>query len=209
MKIIILGNGGHSKVVQEMVNSLKIHKITAILDDRYEFERQENGMIYAPFSSIKRLMSKDTRAVIAVGDNFSRKKIVCTLKLRDDQYISIFHPTAVISKSAIIGNGTVVMPKSVINAEAFIGNHCIINTGSIVEHDNNIGDFSHVSPNSTLTGNVTLGEGVHIGASATIIPGISIGEWSVVGAGSTVIKNIPSYSKAVGTPTRIIKKIKS
>ncbi|WP_088012481.1 acetyltransferase [Gottfriedia acidiceleris] len=206
MEIIILGNGGHSKVVQEMITALKTHKIIAILDEKYEFEKQENGIIYAPISSIIKLMSNDTRVVIAVGDNSSRKKIVNTLKLRADQYISIFHPSAVISKSAVIGNGTVVMPKAVINAETKIGNHCIINTGSIVEHDNYIDNYSHVSPNSTLTGNVSLGEGVHIGASATLIPGISIGDWSVVGAGSTVIKNIPSYSKAVGSPTKIINK---
>ncbi|MFB7138215.1 acetyltransferase [Gottfriedia sp. NPDC056225] len=206
MKIIILGNGGHSKVIQEMVVSLKIHKIIAILDEKIEFEKKENGIIYAPFSAIKSLMAHDVKVVIAVGDNFARKKIVKTLELKDDQYISIFHPSSVISSSAIIGNGTVVMPKSVINAGAIIGSHCIINTASIVEHDNIVGNFSHVSPNSTLTGSVTLGEGVHIGASATLIPGIKIGEWSVIGAGSTVIQDIPSFSKAVGSPTRIINK---
>lgn len=204
MKIIILGNGGHSKVIQDIISSLKNHKIIAILDEKYECEKSENGIIHAPFSSIKNLMGNDVRTVIAIGDNSTRKKIVSKLKLRDEQYISIIHPSAIISESATIGNGTVVMPKSVINADAKIGSHCIINTGSIVEHDNMIGDYSHVSPNSTLTGNVTLCEGVHIGASVTLIPGIRVGEWSVIGAGSTVIQNIPSYSKAVGSPTRII-----
>lgn len=204
MKIILLGNGGHSKVIQEIISSLKVHKIIAILDEKFEYEKRDNGIIYAPFSSIKNLMENDARVVIAIGDNLSRKKIVSTLKLKEEQFISIIHPSAIISESATIGKGTVIMPKSVINADAKIGKHCIINTGSIVEHDNIIGDYSHVSPNSTLTGNVTLCEGVHIGASATLIPGIRIGEWSVIGAGSTVIQNIPSYSKAVGNPTRMI-----
>ena len=98
----------------------------------------------------------------------------------------------------------VVMPKAVINADAHIHDHCIINTGAVIEHDNLVWDYSHISPHATLTGNVTIHEGVHIGAAVTIIPGVEIGEWSIIGAGATVIHPVPSHSKAVGTPARII-----
>jgi len=207
MKVVILGNGGHSKVIQEIVSSTKKHEIIAILDDKYKFERRKKGTLYAPFSSLKKLLIENVKVVIAVGDNKERKRIAKTLNIRSNQYLSVAHSTAVISPSAKIGNGTVVMPNAVINAQARIGEHCIINTGAIIEHDNHIENYSHVSPNSTLTGNVSLGEGVHIGASATIIPGIKIGNWSIIGAGATVIENIPPNSKAVGCPARIIKKI--
>lgn len=207
MKVIILGNGGHSRVIQEMLLSIQGYEIIAILDDKYRDEEQENGVYYAPFASLQKFIAKDVKVIIAIGDNKLRKKIACSIDLKKDQYLTIVHPSAVVSHSSKIGNGTVVMPNAVINAHAEIGEHCIINTGAIIEHDNRIGDYTHVSPNATLTGNVSVEEGVHIGASATIIPGVKVGYWSIVGAGSTVLQHIPSLSTVVGCPAKIIKNL--
>ncbi|MEH7402257.1 acetyltransferase [Gottfriedia acidiceleris] len=204
MKIIIVGNGGHSKVIQEMAYSLN-HEIIAILDDKYTIEVRDNDVVFGPVNAIKKYLYDQVKVIIAIGNNELRNKIVNLLNINRDQYLSIIHPTAIVSPSAIIGNGTVVMPRTVINAGAKIGDHCIINTSSVVEHDNTIGDYSHISPNATLTGNVEIDVGVHIGAAATIIPSIKIGKWSVIGAGSTVLKNIPACSCAVGSPAKVIK----
>jgi acetyltransferase EpsM len=61
-----------------------------------------------------------------------------------------------------------------------------------------------VSPNATVCGGVTIGKGTHVGAGAIIIPEIKIGEHCVIGAGTVVINDIPSHSKVVGNPGRII-----
>lgn len=203
MRVIIIGNGGHSKVIQEMVLLLN-HEIIAILDDKYEIEKQDKGIILAPLSSLKRLLDDYTKVVIGIGDNNSRKRISKLINISKTKYLTVVHPSSVVSSSAIIGRGTVIMPKAVVNANANIGVHCIINTGAIVEHDNSINDYTHVSPNVTLTGNVSLGEGVHVGASATVIPGINVGQWAIIGAGSTVIDHIPEFKTAVGCPARIL-----
>jgi acetyltransferase EpsM len=204
MKVIVIGNGGHSKVIQEMILASR-YEVMAILDDKYENEYTKQGILYAPISTLGFLLESNVKVVIAIGNNAIRKKIVQQLDLQKDQYVSVIHPKAVISPTAKIKNGTVIMANAVINAEAKIGEHCIINTGTIIEHENEIGDYAHISPNATLTGNVSVGEGVHVGASASIIPGVEVGTWSVVGAGSTVIKNVPPNSVAVGCPTRVVK----
>ncbi len=204
MKVIILGNGGHSKVIQEMIYAQAGYQIVAILDDKYGFKSKKDGKIYAPIADLRKIMTTDMKVVIAIGDNAIRKLLSRKLLIGEEQYLTVVHPSAVVSPTATIGKGSVVMPGTYINAEATIGHQCIINTGSIVEHESTVGNFSHISPNATLAGNVSIGEGVHIGSSATIIPGMAIGSWSVIGAGSTVIKHIPSFSTAVGCPTRII-----
>jgi len=206
MNIIVLGNGGHSKVIQEMIHTQKDSRIIAVLDDKYESAYKKNRMIYAPLAYLNKIITTDTKIVVAIGNNVTRRVLSKSLFVRADQFLTVVHPSAVVSPTATIGYGTVVMPGACINAEATIGEHCIINTGAIVEHESHIGGFSHISPNATLTGNVSVGEGVHIGSSATIIPGIEIGSWSIIGAGSTVIKHIPSFSTAVGCPTRIVRK---
>ncbi|MCC2251531.1 MAG: acetyltransferase [Bacillota bacterium] len=204
MRIIIIGDGGHSKVVQEMIFAKENYHVVAILDDKYERGFQIEGVIHAPVSYLIKLLRKGTKVVIAIGDNKVRKEIVEQLPLLPKHYLSIAHPSAIVSKSATIGFGSVIMPHAIINANAEVGMYSIINTSAIVEHDSTIGDYSHVSPNATLAGNVSTGEGVHVGSSATIIPGKHLGKWSIIGAGSTVIEHIPAYSKAVGSPTRII-----
>lgn len=204
MNIVILGNGGHSKVVQDIIACDGDQKIVAILDDKYEFMTRVNGILYAPLFYVHRIIQWDVRIVLAIGDNETRRMFSRKLDVAPNQYLTVIHPTAVVSPTAVIGNGTVVMPHALINAGSIVGDHCIINTGSIVEHDNIIGNYAHISPNATCTGNVAIGVGVHIGASATIIPSVNIGHWSVVGAGSTVIEDVPAHSTAVGSPTRLL-----
>ncbi|MCA1061468.1 acetyltransferase [Rossellomorea aquimaris] len=203
MRVVIIGNGGHSKVVQEMVIR-QGYSIHAIVDDKYGSERVIDGIVYAPLNSIHKMRDKEMKVVVAIGHNMVRMHVVSKLKLPSEQYLTVIDPTAVVSNSAAVGCGTVVMPQAVINADAQIHDHCIINTGAVIEHDNSVWDYSHISPRATLTGNVTIDEGVHIGAGATVIPGMNIGEWSIIGAGATVIRSVPAYCKAVGTPARII-----
>ncbi|MGV3467187.1 MAG: acetyltransferase [Heyndrickxia sp.] len=205
MNIVIIGQGGHSKVVKELILQNKEQRIVGFLDDRYEAVKIEKNTFYGPISSYEQLLTihSNLKFVIAIGDNSIRKKIHQKLHLPDSYLITLIHPTAVISPSAKIGNGSVIMINTVINAEAEIGSHTIINTGTVVEHECIVGDYTHISPNSTLTGGVRVGEGVHIGAGSTIIPNIEIGEWSIIGAGSTVIRTIPPNSLAVGVPAKI------
>lgn len=204
MRVVIIGDGGHSKVIQEMVKSLN-YNIIAILDDKFKNNvRNVNDITYAPISELEKLLDLDVFIVVAIGNNKIRHNIVQKIKKITNNFLTVIHPRAVISPSAKIGDGTVIMPKAVVNADAIIEDHCIINTGAIIEHDNKICEFAHISPNATLAGNVEVAIGTHLGAASTVIPGIVVGSWSVIGAGSTVIRNIPSYCKAVGSPTRII-----
>ncbi|MGP4067317.1 acetyltransferase [Halobacillus sp. B29] len=204
MEIILIGDGGHSKVIQDIIIAEKKHKIIGILDEKYREIHKESEIVYGPLTKLYQFIKRDSKVLIAIGNNQIRKKIVREIKLNANQFISVIHPSAIISPSAKIAPGTVVMPNAVINANAVIHSHSIINTGAIVEHDCTIFKFSHLSPRVTLTGNVIVGEGANIGAATTAIPGVTIGEWSVIGAGATVIRDIPGYQKAVGCPAKVM-----
>jgi acetyltransferase EpsM len=206
MKIIILGDGRHSRMIQEMIYVKKEYDILAVLDDKYKQGFQLNGMIHAPISYLWRLFRKDTKVVVAIGNNKVRRKIVKKLDLPPACYASIIHPTAVISTTSRIGSGTVIMPYAEVNANTDIGMHCIIDTAAVLEYESEVGDYTHVSPNATLSGNASSGEGAQIDSSATIISGKHVGSWSVIGAGATVIEHIPAYSKTVGNPSGIIER---
>lgn len=54
---------------------------------------------------------------------------------------------------------------------------------------------------------VTIGRDCWIGGNCVIMPGVTIGNGVTVGANSVVTKDIPSYSVAVGSPAKIVKKL--
>ncbi|MGD6815520.1 acetyltransferase [Metabacillus sp. 84] len=203
--LVIIGNGGHSKVIQEMASLSDQYEVIAILDDCVTEIKMIENIVHGPSAIVNEFTQQETKFFIAIGDNSARQRVYQKLRLADHQYATLIHPSAIISQSASIGFGTAVMPNSVINADARVGSHCILNTGSIIEHDSLLHDFVHISPNSTLTGSVKIGTGVHIGASATVIPGKEIGVWTVIGAGAAVIGDIPSHCLAAGVPAKIKK----
>ncbi|MBT2616205.1 MULTISPECIES: acetyltransferase [unclassified Bacillus (in: firmicutes)] len=207
MKIVLVGEGGHSKVIKDMIDIAEGNELIGYLDDKYDRTIVKEHLFFAPLSIVSDLLEqfKDIKFIVAIGNNHIRKKVVEELNIPDSYYVSVIHPSSIISPSIKIGVGTVVMPSTVINADAKIGRHSIINTASVIEHDSEIGDFVHISPHATLTGAVKVDEGTHVGAGSTLIPNVNIGEWSVIGAGATVINNIQSHSLAVGTPAKMKK----
>lgn len=205
MKIVIIGEGGHSKVIQDMICLKKGYQVIGYLDDKYVNLSVRDSLYFGPIAAVKEVIEREKyiKFVVGIGNNQIRKSIVEKLALPIECYITLIHQTAIVSPSASIGDGTVVMANSVINANTQIGDHVIVNTGAIIEHDNLLGDFTHISPNATLTGGVQIDEGVHVGAGATIIPNLIVEEWSTIGAGATVINSVPAKCIAVGVPAKM------
>lgn len=207
MKVVIIGHGGHGKVVQDLLKAFPEHQFLGVLDDRYEYIENREGVLCGPISYADRLLQHfyDIRFINAIGNNQIRKRIVERMDVPEDLYLTLIHPTAFVSTTAVIGDGTVIMPHATVNAEATIQNHVIVNTGAIVEHDCRVESFAHLSPHATLTGAAIVEKGVHIGSNATLLPGVRVSEWAIIGAGATVISPIPPFSTAVGVPAKVIK----
>ncbi|MEH6954662.1 acetyltransferase [Neobacillus drentensis] len=205
MNIFVIGHGGHSKVVADIIRTYNEYQIVGYLDNKYEEVQIINDEFCGPIRAARQLIENftDVKFIIAIGDNKNRKSIVEELSLTFEYYTTLIHPLACISPTAKIGHGTVVMPYAVINADAVIGNHCIINSCSVIEHDSRLEDFVHLCPNSTIAGTVKIREGSCVGSGATIIPNKTIGEWTMIGAGATVIDHLPDNCLAVGTPARV------
>jgi sugar O-acyltransferase (sialic acid O-acetyltransferase NeuD family) len=142
--------------------------------------------------------------VIAVGDNRKRAQ---NFRLAIENRLlptALVHPSAVVSSSASIGRGTVIMPGVIVNAGAVIGENCIINSGAVIEHDCRIGAHAHISPRAALGGGVTVGTLAHVGIGAVVLPYATIGEESIVGAGAVVLREAPARCTVVGVPARTL-----
>lgn len=198
--VILIGGGGHAKVVIDCIRSAGGH-VMGILDDGIAVG---TDILAVPVLGKVSDYSKypEHAYVIAIGNNTIRRCIAETLRVN---WCTVIHPSAVISPYSKLGKGTVVMPKAVVNAGAEIGEHCIINTGAVVEHDNLIGDYVHISPAAILGGTVSVGERTHIGIGASIKNNISICSCCTIGAGAVVVKDITTPGTYVGVPVGRIK----
>lgn len=142
------------------------------------------------------------RAVIAIGDNATRRRL--SVQLRGIEWVTVIHPHAWIHPSVQVGAGTVVFAGAVIQPEARIGSHVIINTGATVDHECIIHDYAHIAPGAHLAGRVEIGEGAFIGIGSSVIQCCRVGAWAVIGAGAAVVRDIPGGVTAVGVPARAL-----
>lgn len=201
--LIVLGAGGHAKVVISTAHALG-YIVTALYDDLAE--KQGTVVLGAPVvGSIQQLAKNATPEAmyfIAVGDNIARKRIDSWMP--SVRWATLIHPRAWVDSSVKVGSGTLISAGVVVQPDTVIGRQCIVNTMASIDHDCHLGNFVHIAPGARLTGGVRADEGVVIGAGSTILPGVHIGAWSIVGAGAVVLEDVPSGVIVAGVPARII-----
>lgn len=135
--LLILGAGGHGKVVKEIAEALG-YKNIAFLDDN---SQEAIGKI----SDSKAFVNDYQEAFVGIGNNKFRGELLSRLEQEGFTIPVLIHPMAYISKTAIIEKGTVVEPKAIVNANSKVSRGCIISVGAIVDHDVVLEDYVHVN----------------------------------------------------------------
>ncbi len=209
--IILMGAGGHCKVIIDIIKSNNTFNIVGILDPQNKGFSILDIPIIGDDDLLIDLKKKGvSNAFICIGAmgsaSFSvRNNLFVKLRSIGFKLPKLIHRNAVVSDFSSIGDGSCVMAGAIVNAGAIIGENCIINTGVIIEHECIIRDNTHISPGVSIAGGVKIGSNTHIGIGSTIIQGINIGDSAVIGAGAAVISDISHNSVAIGVPAKIIR----
>ena len=200
-KLLVIGCGGHSKVVSQIAACLGFVMISYV--DTYNNISQFNGF---PVSN-EFPRAYDGLYFVAIGNNKAREDVTAIFQRYNPESkpISLIDPSASVASDAIIGKGAVVMPLSAINSSASIGDGVIINTMASVDHDCVLQSFSSLAPGVNMGGNVVVGLRSAICIGAAVRNRIAIGSDVVVGAGSVVITDIADNSLSFGSPCRRIR----
>ncbi len=198
-KLVILGAGGHGKVAADIA-FLQNYTDVVFLDDN--ISKRECNSCKIVGSTCEYLRFSQCDFFVAIGNANARMEIQNKLEDSGLKVVSLIHPKAVISTSAHVQNGTVVMPGAVINADAHVGRGCIINTCASVDHECVIGEFSHVSVGAHLAGNVKTGPQVLIAAGATVINNVSICTGTIIAAGAVVVGDVLEQGTYMGIPAK-------
>ena len=186
-KVIVIGAGGHAKVVADAIRKSG-DTVLGFLDD-HKIKNTSSfygAEILGAISEYEKYTS-EAHFIIAIGNNPLRKFLAESLKCR---WYTAVHPSAVIGEGAEIGDGSFVGAGAIINADAVVGNHVIVNTRAVVEHDCSVGNYTHLAPSSTMCGRASVGELTLVGARAVLTSGVKICSGTNLAAGSVVAQNI-------------------
>jgi len=208
--IVIFGNGGHAKVVAEVIKQENKFSISHFVVDHELNDISHTNVISEKLLDLSFIKShKIYGGIIAVGSNTKRREISKKINriFKNFIFITTVHPTAIISKGSFIGHGTVVMPNALINPDVVIKDHCVINSGCIVEHDCLINSFTSIAPGAILGGSVMLGEESYVGIGAVVSNNLSICKKTILGAGSVTVKSIKKSGVYIGVPSKLDKKV--
>lgn len=198
--VIVIGAGGHAKVVIGALRASGRTDVAGIVDD--DLSKKGVELLGVPVLGSMRLLEHGgfDAAVIAIGGNAVRRKVAERFNLK---WLTVIHPNAWVDPSVKIGEGTLVFAGAVIQPDTTIGRHVIVNTGATIDHDCMLGDFVHVAPGAHLAGGVQVGADSFLGIGSVVIPSRKIGNSVTVAAGGVVIRDLPDHSVAIGVPAKV------
>jgi sugar O-acyltransferase (sialic acid O-acetyltransferase NeuD family) len=209
---VMFGGGGHARV---LIDSLRLmHAPLSLIILAPDCSLWNGNVMGVPVAGNDSLLPElvqrgATRFLVGIGstgNNEARRRLFHLGLVHKLEPLAVIHPSAIVSRWAVLGAGVQLLPRCVVNAGARLGANVIVNTGAVVEHDCMVGDHAHLATGAVLAGSVRVGASAHIGCGATVKEGMVVGERAVVGAGAVVVANVSADHIVAGVPARQLKR---
>lgn len=208
MDVVIIGAGGHGRVVRDILRAAGRDRVVGFLDADPGLIGQTiaDVPVLGPGNLLGRLRSERgvRGAIVAIGDNRVRRRYLDEIVAAGLEPISALHPSAILSPNVKVGRNVVICAGAIVATDSTIGDSVIVNTGAQVDHECAISAGVHLAPASALAGRVNVGGDAFVGLGARVIQCLTIGEGAVVGAGAVVIRDVPAGARVVGVPARAL-----
>ena len=143
--LLIVGAGQFGCVAKEIAESMNKY-------DKIDFLDDSNPIAIGKVEDYLKFKSKYKYFCVAIGNSKVREQIIEKL----EKYFvleSIISPKSYISKSALIGSGTIIEAFAIINTEAKVGKSSLICSHSIINHNAEIEDFCHINCGAIVKSN--------------------------------------------------------
>jgi sugar O-acyltransferase (sialic acid O-acetyltransferase NeuD family) len=142
------------------------------------------------------------RLVLGIGDPAGKRAVVEALRAKGARFASLIHPTAVVARTATLGEGVVLCPHTLVSADCRVGDFVAVNVMSSIGHDVVVGAYSTLSGHVDLTGFVQVGEACFFGTGARVLPKVKVGKGAKIGAGATIMRGVPDDAVMFTMPAK-------
>lgn len=207
--IYILGIGRNTVTIMDLVEDCG-YNIQGLLHYNYDRTGEEyfGQKIEGCFEDVLNQSSLEGLSfALSMGSLSIRKEVYERILRKGGNIPTLVHPSCIISKRCIIGNGVQVMPGSIIQGDSSIGDNTVITVNSVIAHSAKVGSHCLISGNVMVGAYSTVCDITHIGQGATIVSGKvnRIGSNCILGAGAVLVSDMPDCSIFAGTPAHRIK----
>lgn len=212
-KVIIIGGKGTAVVIAEQIYDaqhkygMDIEVLGFAFDDLAYCEGINGWPVLCGTKEVYEKY-KDDESVKFVYALYRSDLIRERISLRDsygiptDRFLSFVHPTTYIAKSAVLGNGNIILANCVINSNAQLGNLNTLQTGTLVGHDTKLGDSNFFAAYSCIGSNIKIGSGNFSGLNCCVKNFVQMGNYNLIGQCANVVKDVEDSIVLVGNPAK-------
>jgi len=209
--VIVVGAGGHGKVVVNLLLALGRTVVAAVEKTQPSSPRNVLGVPVEGGDEV--VLAHDPATVeLALGIGMpterpieglaARRAEAVRFEARGYSFPPLVHPAAVVGAECSIAAGAQIMAGAVLQPCCLIAPFVIVNTGANVDHDCILCEGSHIAPGATLGGSVCIGRETLIGIGATVLQGVTVGSHALIAGGAMVTKDIGDRECCMGVPAR-------
>ena len=116
------------------------------------------------------------------------------------EFASLVHPRALVTPTARLGPGCIVMADVILESGVTVGAHTFLNKRATVGHDATIGEYCSLGPGTLVGGHAAIGPGATLGMGSIVLEDRRVGDGAVVAAGAVVTKDVDAGVMVAGVP---------
>jgi sugar O-acyltransferase (sialic acid O-acetyltransferase NeuD family) len=186
-RLLVVGAGGHGRSVAEAVEASGDFFVAGFLDDAFsELDRVWDIPVLGKVADLAHWRGAADFAIVAIGNNALRQRVTCEMRAAGFSLATVIHPRAIVSPTAVIGEGSAIMAGAIVGTEARVNEGAIVNCAAVVDHHCRVGDFGHLGVNAAMAGGSVLGALAWMQAGSTLGYGVEIEDGRVLMPGEAV-----------------------
>lgn len=199
--VVLIGAGMHGRVVRDLCRDAGI-EVAGFLDDFAPAgTRVDDVEILGPLQRLEDAeLLQSRRFIVTIGNNIARQTIADRIESRGGTLTIAIHPNCVVSPTATIGYGTVLIGATMVFSHAQIGKNVLVDPDTTVGAEATIADGAYICPGVHLGSRVRVGQQAFVGLGAVVLPEVVLGRQSIVGAGAVVNRDVADETLVVGNP---------
>lgn len=192
--IIIIGNTVAADIIYGLlIDDSRYNVIGFAVDEEFIQEKNKFQIeVMAIENLLDRYDPKDCSVMLGIGYsevNQIRERMFTRLINMGFTIETYIHPTAVVSSTALIGEGSVIMANTVIEPFVAVGNNSMIWSNCTIAHHSKVESHCWIASNSIISGQASVLNNTFIGVSCTVVNEVIVEEFNIIGAGSLITKN--------------------
>lgn len=200
--LLVIGGGGHAHVIADAAHAARRYKQICLLSPGPVVLKEDPRFsTHLGDLDVEKFPPGSWGSIVAIGDAAIREQKQSELLMKGYQLSTIVHPSAYVSESATIGQGTVILAGAVVQTSTSLSEGVIINNNATVDHHCSVDRFTHICPGVSIAGGNRIGARCTIGTGASVRPNCTIADDTMIGAGSAVVGDLASGTWA-GVPAK-------